>query len=429
MSQMHYDVIIIGESLASRIAGALLAKNGLKVLSLQQENSTLPSWGFSSQTLERLLDQLDGNTCLSSPIHFQLLTDRTRLDINGKIPLEDEIKREFPANDTPIIDFLHHLKSLGEKIERMLWESGGIPVAGVGTHLKFFIAKFRNGFLRKKLSTPLYDLISSLGDQETLSAFRTLFTALTLAPIERISVAEAALLWSSVTRDRGVCSASLDELLKKRYQQFHGATEQLARIKSVETDGRSLSVINLNNGSSCTATAYLLGDIYGCRYLPKEISEKVPPIPTIQQMQTSSLGYKISPLLAERIISSQRAPFRLSLHGETNDLHALIETPCNEDTLELIEDAVARLFPFAPINLQSLPGNRPLETDGRISSRSPLTGFNRLKIARNLYLCEGQSAAPGCGTAGEIIVASTLVNALTQLKHHNNRNQIFDKKT
>ena len=48
MSVKSYDITIIGGSLAARIAAALLAKSGRRVLLLRCREETAPAWFHSS---------------------------------------------------------------------------------------------------------------------------------------------------------------------------------------------------------------------------------------------------------------------------------------------------------------------------------------------------------------------------------------------
>ncbi len=106
MSQRHYQVIIIGDSLAARLAGVLLGRHGVRVLAFQKNSLPTGPWFPSSLLLDRILDSLGGRTCYTAPMPFQVIGRRSRVEINGASPLEEEFRREFPGQHLRLTEVL-----------------------------------------------------------------------------------------------------------------------------------------------------------------------------------------------------------------------------------------------------------------------------------------------------------------------------------
>ena len=56
----HYDIAIVGSSLAAQISAALLVKQGGRVLFLSETRMKAPTWFHSSLFLEKILGVLGG---------------------------------------------------------------------------------------------------------------------------------------------------------------------------------------------------------------------------------------------------------------------------------------------------------------------------------------------------------------------------------
>ncbi|PLX78720.1 MAG: hypothetical protein C0614_08395, partial [Desulfuromonas sp.] len=65
MSVRQYDIAVIGGTLSARIAAALLAKSGQRVLFVRQREATAPTWFHSSLFLQNLLGLLGGRSCFA----------------------------------------------------------------------------------------------------------------------------------------------------------------------------------------------------------------------------------------------------------------------------------------------------------------------------------------------------------------------------
>lgn len=412
MSQTHFDVAILGEGLGSRIAGALLAKSGLKVLTFAEEGNSLPPWIQVSLHLERILERLDGQSCLSAPEHFQLLTDKTRIDFHGSSILEEELRREFPSGHRNISDFLDHLKSLGYLIEKALLENGGFPLKGIKSRFHFLFKRVRHRLFGRRFSSPLHESFRDDFSRDELDILSALFSGLSLTSFDRLSVAECALLWGAASHSKGICVASLDDLLQRRYGQFHGSIESLKRINSVRNTRVDLFTFNLDNGHTCTATTCLLGSEEGRDHFSKLTHKKLPlPLPT-NKFTTTPLGYKISPLLAEHIITSKPTPIRISLTGEGSNLNALVDLPPDTSSNEDIKHTLKDIFPFTALELAPFsptPGADKLDTHPPASAHFS-AAMRNIKTSRNLYFSIGSSLFPSLGPVGEVLTAYSIAS-------------------
>ena len=102
--QSHYDVIIIGDSLAARVAAVQLARSGCRVLALEEGLAISPAWFTSSLHLEKLLEQLSGRSCLTPPPSFQVITPTARVDLASRRPLDEVLLREFPEDYATLLE-------------------------------------------------------------------------------------------------------------------------------------------------------------------------------------------------------------------------------------------------------------------------------------------------------------------------------------
>ncbi|PLY03448.1 MAG: hypothetical protein C0624_06920, partial [Desulfuromonas sp.] len=255
----HYDAIIIGDSLAGRIAGTQLTRSGCRVLTLEEGLAISPAWFTSSLQLENLLDQLSGRSCLTTPPTFQVITPSARVEICSRHPLEEVLLREFPEDGHTLFELLTSLQKRGETLEKALFESGRVPLKGLGGELRYRWRALRNGLGLASGKKPFTGLLQSLSLTPAGNEFtQALFTGLSLTPYEQLSITEAALLWSSHAREHGASASGLDTLLRQRYEQFHGQSEPLENLRQIDTTAQQVKQVVLKNGSSCTADAYLI---------------------------------------------------------------------------------------------------------------------------------------------------------------------------
>lgn len=417
MSQSRFDVIILGESFASRIAGALLAKGGCRVLSLREPVAPSSPWFLSSLHLERLLERLDGRSCFAQPTSFQVLTEDSRLEFQLPASVEEELRREFSGSHDQTSEFLRDLNSLGQRLEETLWQCGGLPLLGITSRWRFARQRLRRKLTRRALAGPLENRLAGLRQEPAKRALSALFAGLSLTPVEKLSMAEASLLWSSAVRPEGICPSALDELLRHRYLQFHGTAEKLAGLETLRAEGTRLTGATLKGSGRCEAGFFLLGSPAGQDFLPEALHPAPRPFFQHHCFRSSPLDGMLSPLLADRVILDGKIPMRLSLNGSGHETTAMIECSegsCPPETLnETVRDTIAQFLPFATFQLERCLSDVPLSasTPSEGSPHFPGTAAP-LRLRKNLILCHGGSVLPSLGTTGEVITGMTVANYL-----------------
>jgi hypothetical protein len=422
----HYDVIILGESLASRIAAVLLAKAGRRVLFAGlPATSPCPTWIPASLLLEHLLELLGDRSCLGSAPPFQVLSGPVRLTLHGISALHDELRREFPADCIRVQQMLHELNNIGQRLETALWESEGLPLTGWTSRWQFMCKRLLKGLTHGRLARPLADKLKAGNSAQTVQALTALFSGLSLRPIERLSVAEGALLWRGFGADQGISAVDLNALLTDLFEQFHGEQVSLADLKSVQTTDRRLHEAVFINDRRCTAEVFLLGNREAKALLPGEFrageTADLPPL-TIEARITDGA---ISPLLAEVVILAGSPPLRLTLIPDSVSSRGRIlcqtTAPANDTSgAPQLEGRLSELFPFATLRFETragIPSSPATRGKDRSRRQKAFPGAACSLIAgEHLLYCCGEQVLPALGAAGEIMVGVSVVNHLQRQK-------------
>jgi hypothetical protein len=419
-SKRHYDAIILGGSLSARIAATLLAKEGCRVLTFREPSDPCPRWLYSSLHLDRLLKSLGGRACVISPMPFQVLTTETRLSFHGPDTLEEELRREFPASCDRVHSLLQKLQTLGEHLEKILWESGGLPLPGVSNRLRFALKRLQGKLAPSTLIQPLRKLMIGLEEDPAWQAIAALFSGLSLTPLDKLSAAEGALLWNNACRTNGVSLSGLEELLHHRYQQFHGEWEELTNLGALEYEFKRLTGIALKKGGKCTAGYFLVGSPATRIFLPKSLNGAISSPPPILQYITSPLNGMVSPLLAPGVILGGDPPLRLQFTAAENGTFCTLDcAAANVGTSEKdIRRRLAPVLPFATFQLEGPFTTEPFQDQkpGFTSSRKMFLGAsNPLKLKGNVLLCYAAGILPSLGTTGEVLVGITVAKYVLRM--------------
>jgi hypothetical protein len=421
----HFDVIILGESLASRIAAVLLALAGRRVLFAgSPATSSCPTWIPASLHLERLLDQLGNRSCLVSATPFQVLSAEVRLTLHGITSLHDELFREFPADCVRVERLLRELDHIGKRLETALWESDGLPLTGWASRWRFMCKRLLKGLTRGSLAHPLARKLKAGNSAQTAQTLVALFSGLALRPIEQLSVAEGALLWRSFVNDQGISALALDALLSRLFEQNHGEQVSLADLKTVQAADRRLREAVFINGRRCTSGVFLLGSREANALLPVEFraSETAyPPSPAFEARITDGA---ISPLLAQVVILAGLPPLRLTLvpdsAGSGCRVISQAAAPSNDTAIAQSAERLSELFPFAALRFE-LPSGNPDDPEKQkvdLSRRQKtFPGATRSLVAgANLLHCSGEQVLPCLGATGEIMVGFSVANHVLRQK-------------
>ena len=414
MNQHRYDIIALGDSLASRLATVLLAKAGKKVLTFRPQHPPFTPWLFNSIHLGQVLDQLGGRNNLTAARKLQVITGESRLELHGREPLSEELRREFPSSHNQVAHLLQTLEVLGNRLESQLLSSGGLPLFDLAGRLRFrrklLLSRF--GFL--SLRKPLLHLLDEITDKSPRICLDALFSGLAMAPIERLTVAEGALLWAGACQTQEISIAALDDLLQRRYEQFHGCSEPLDTIKEIGKDG----IIHLKNSRTNSADTLIIGSSRGIGYLPVENRKLVKAQPPLCRWETSPILIGASPVLASRVILSDPLPLRVTLTPSPTGTVCTAESkgadascPPSEDKVRL---QLAGILPFASFSLSPVATHESASVDEfrwPASRAFPGTAL-RLRLKNSLLLGSGADAVPYLGGTGEIMTGVALARYL-----------------
>ncbi|NIQ95388.1 MAG: hypothetical protein GWO11_07630 [Desulfuromonadales bacterium] len=413
MYQKNYDIIIIGESLASRLAAVRLAKQGRRILTFRDEDSTLPSWLFSSLLLENLLETLGGRSCYTAAPLFQVFTPRTRIEFNGQMPLAEELRRELPDSHEPVRKLLTGLATGGERIEEMLRKNARPILTSTGRGLlKLRRLLHRTGL--GPLNRPLQPYIDArIPDPEGRRTLETLFSGMSLTAPHDLSVAEAALLWHCATRPSGISASGLDDLLRHRYEQFHGETESIDAVKTLDGDAKKVNGITLKRGGGCSATCYLLADERAQEMLSGKSSK--PAEAGVTRQIATPLNDQLSALLARRVLVAGNPPLRLTIGKHNGDVACAIDlnsAPTPGGLRNGLRERLTDVLPFADYELKDAgPARLP-----RVTARSSrLFGLaDSPRVNRNTWLCDASRLLPALGSCGDVLLGEALAQELAK---------------
>lgn len=400
----HFDAVILGDSLAARITGALLARAGCRLLTLRPAKTLpVPTWFFSSLLLERILDQLDGRAVLTKPQPFQYLADDVRLDFHGRNPLPEEIRREFPAAADEILATTTALAALGDKLATLLWEQGGLPLSGLTSRWSFAIRCLRKGLTQGRLHELLGDRLDELDSTVAAGFLSGLLPGLALRSAEELTLAEAALLWHGVMRPTAASAAGLEGLLQRRYQQFHGQEDDLARLESFAPGRHQPSRLHFRGGQQMMASAVVVGAADAAAFLPKPM--QIPTGADNRHQPQIFLGDKVPPVLADHVVLAGTPPLRLYFSGAGDQRRVRVE--CRQELpAEGIKARLETLLPFATL---AVPGmTRPA-----IPALPPglRRAIGRAVPAPGIYH-SSEAILPGLGSLGEVLTGLSVATAI-----------------
>lgn len=411
MHQHHYDIILLGESLASRIVGVLLAKAGQRVLTFQGKAPADSGWIFAGSHLDRLLDQLGHRQPLGNAPRLQILGDQAQVELHGRYGLEEELRREFPEDADFLLQLFQRLEALGERLDGQLLEQAGAPLGSLTDRLWYRAGHWLLGSTQRSLGTPLSDFFEPFAEASR-AWLNILFSGLALAPVEELTLAEGALLWHGLSRPQALEEGLLDDLLSRRYLQFHGLYEPLTKIAAL-ADGHRLQ---LHDGRECTAGTLIIGQ---CEALPPEITAALPPFRSPSprgRWNSGPLRPAPSKVLASRVIHGENPSLRSSLHVHEGGMHCSSESP-TEATRESVMGHLQALFPF------SSPAPKRLNTDDNSGGNNQRRSFAAFPgtlqnpwLSRSLALCQGTGIFPRMGSLGEILTGFAVAGRLSRRK-------------
>lgn len=404
----RFDLVIIGDSLAARMAAALLARHGKRLLLLGEAGVRDP-WQHSSLFLEKLLAALGARNSLTPAQPFQVLSSRARVTVSPDLPFTDELAREFGELAPAVAGLLDRFERTGHLLEELLWENGGLPGPGWKSAAAWRWLCTRRKLPFSVLTTPLSAWQDSIPDPAG-EWLRDLFQGLALQPLARLTVADGALLWANARRAAAVSGASLEELLQKRIEQFHGTRDELAALQSIEHAGGMWKGV-LQGKGHFQAKELLLGDL--ADHLPNGGGFPVPARlgePSVH-LVTTQLGDAVSPLLEQQVIVGGPAPLRLTFTPGDGGPVAL--AGCGGRPAEAqLRQQLEPVLPFARYALE-----RPTpEADAKPSAAVGTDLPKLLKLALNggkhLWFADDRLLLPQLGSGGAALLAWTLTGRI-----------------
>jgi hypothetical protein len=410
MNSKHFDVAIIGESLAARIAAALLAKLGSRVLLLSHPEPSASTWFHSSLFLEKILGILGGRDCFVAQQQIQVLSCKARITLSNDIPLDVELNREFGESGPAITHWLQQLEDLGNQLESLFWENGGLPWPTFKAAARFRLLCLRRKVNLKHLDKPITQTLEQL--PRCATGFITdLLQGLAMVRIEQLSRDRASLVWAQAMRPENLKQADFCQLLNKRFDQFHGRRAPLEELEGLEYNGSRCTGGKFKGGPHFTATHFLIGDTeWFDRFAPAKV-EKPPRSTRLTRLMTSNLKGHLSPLLATRIICGGEVPLRLAIEQEGDRLIGHV-TSTGESNQAQLREQLNPVLPFVRYQFSETSGLLD-QQDGRSLLPRPqqLTRLP-LHLGANLYCADNDLLLAEIGSGGAALLGWTLAEEL-----------------
>jgi hypothetical protein len=416
MAKEHYDLIVIGASLTEQIAATLLAGQGYRVLSFpaafQADEQTLAC----CPALNKLLKSLEGDHLLRvSTDSVQLVTDDTRLQLGGPLPLADELRREFPDQHASMLALLTRLDDWGRKLSLLL--AGSAP--GSSLFVLRLLALYRRQLSHKlparQLQQPFPRILTTLGAPKPQQALSQLLSGLCLVAPEKLSVAEAALKWHITTRPQNILIPELEQLLTERFAAVGGQSIPLDELAGIKQTGRRPEGVSLLNGKAFSARQFLVGPL--AEHIERDPaldSALAKPPCKPRRWILSGLPPQRPPMLERQIILTGKQTLRLTWDQESPTRgQALLESvrPTGHNLLstETVRHPLTSLLPFTDFELTetSCPASE------RIMHNSFWPGGVLPRpAASNVLFCHAPYLLPSLGVNAEVILGQAAAGNL-----------------
>jgi len=402
MNPLRFDIVIIGDSLAARMAAALLAKHGKRLLLLSTPTYRDP-WRHSSLFTDKLLRALGARDSLALFQPFQVLSSRARVTIHPDFPLTAELTREFGSAAPQVEALLDELKRNGTLLEELFWENGGLPSGGIRDTLAWRWLCLRRKLPSAQLTLPLAERLRGI-PEAAAEWLCDLFQGLSLQPVAALTVADGALLWTHACRPGGIAGEELNDLLNKRIEQFHGTEIQIETLSKLE-HSHGEWVASLPGGRRFQAGQLILGDL--AQNLPDHGPLPSPrAFPPARHFVTSNLDGQLSALLEKRVIAGGHLPVRMAIVSTPTGL--IGEVGSSAATEENgIRRQLETILPFASYTLGSQANNQEsIEAGTRLVGS--LIFKCPLRLGNHLWCADETCLLPQLGSAGAAMLAWTL---------------------
>lgn len=389
----HFDLAVIGNPIAARIAAILSARHGLRVLVIPgtpTESSTLL---LPSLFLDELLNQLGRAPGEAQRPRFQVITENCRLDINGSWPLNEELRRELPASHEAVLRLLNTLQVRGLKLERRLLQWPDRPLygwrsrfAGLGRPWARF-----NTLLQQKIQ-----------DSEAQNVLETLFSALSLSPVTDLGVDEAALLWSSLQHPCAMSSFEFDQFLTQALKKSDVQLAAALNPAGVRISGPGPYTLDMPKGPSMSADVLIIGEPQLLASSPWASQSSQNTILSTRRLSLQLPEPSVSPLLAPRIALADATTLQVLLNRSTPNI-SLQATWVERDNLprDWPQNALRRLLPF--VIDEALQSPVTTQTQSVQSNRFFPRPSSAAQTGKDCLLCNAALLYPRLGFFGEFL--------------------------
>ncbi|TYP00084.1 hypothetical protein EDC39_101244 [Geothermobacter ehrlichii] len=403
MAGQYYDLIVIGDAPAGRIAAAILARDGMRILHLNGFGWPSSLLWSSSILLEHLLEQIGGRTCLAPPLPIHFRQDDACLLLHGEAPLRDELQREYPRQAAEILDLLDRLNGLGGQVQAVLLQEKFSPAGGWSDRLRWPFLAIKHGLSPRLHRQLLTDWLQAARASATATrVISGLLSTATLEPADTITVIEAALAVAQLRNEHGVAPAVLDSLLSRRLNEAgvpHRDAFTLTALKQVA--GR-----------------------WSCRFGEEEIQAGLVALAgqpgwPIEGLDAATLQKprsglwrldrfvgRVAAVHASRILfASDIGPLQIAIGSRKGRPDIWLRTACGLSETPELKARLDRLFPFTDYLPLLIETPHPPAAAAGFCGRLGNPGLGR----RNLHLASGALLYPKLGLAGEALTALELL--------------------
>jgi len=270
-----FDAVIVGTSLASLTAGALLARRGLRVLLVgngetEHDNGALLLDTITSPLVMRIFEELGVTHMVKRKVRrpepvFQVILPQARIDVYPQLErFEKEIEREFPriAEDVKLACAL--LPEMMEGMEKVLMGEHLLPPRGIIEKKRIDLLLARSAFRDR---TGRYDVVARILADPAFACFLGAVAG-SHAPLAPGNLQPAGLLFLH-RRKVEHCAVfegglrALKQILYDKIASYGGDVRSTDRIEAISLQGRNVAAARLAGKDSMIGCDFLLSGIPG----------------------------------------------------------------------------------------------------------------------------------------------------------------------
>lgn len=392
--------LVIGSGLASQLTAALLARVNHQVIQLAPTDEQESGWHSCPPLLVRLLDSLDARSCLRPATPLQVITATQQIELHAGVPLQDELRREFPHSHRQLHELLSGLQRLADRLTDYFWQSEGFP-SGWGL-LASPWQRLRHGLTGRGLNRPFREKLAALGAPEQ-AWLKTLLAGYACCDGDSLSLAEAALIWAEVNSPQELSPSALREQLKNRLVEHAGHWQQITwpalkminqqplQIKAAEQTLTPVALLSEAELTEAHASA------------PGKLRNSA----RFRFVEGGPAGHLASRLL---VSTEGKVPRRILLQQQAGENCGWVQAASGSpETTDEIAVELAEVFPFSRFEVSSV------EAGAAIPGRRTFPGLcGPLRDASRSWCLNASGLLPTLGNTGHGLLAMSLVGRLTR---------------